>query len=210
MELYLVRHGESNQNIGKGEGITDSEIELSTNGIKQAEEVGIKLKEYFNRYNISLENSRMWASSYLRATQTAELINEMLQVKELFEDPRLVEMDFGIFDGVDEEKWEEIDKKAWDEIQKRKNSVRGKFFHRMPLGESPADVYNRVTTFIDTLHRDRNDPVIIVSHGITIRCFVMRFLHKNLEWFYNEKNPSNCSVTKIFLNDSKYCYKKIL
>lgn len=73
------------------------------------------------------------------------------------------------------------------------------FYYRIPDGESGADVYDRVSTFLDTLHRDfekHNYPenVLIVSHGLTIRLFLMRWFHWSVEEFENLHNPKNCQI----------------
>jgi broad specificity phosphatase PhoE len=39
--------------------------------------------------------------------------------------------------------------------------------------------------------------VLIVSHGMAIRCFVMRFLHLKVEDFERMRNPWNGSVITI-------------
>ena len=39
--------------------------------------------------------------------------------------------------------------------------------------------------------------VVVVTHGLTIRCFVMRFLHLSVEQFEALANPANASVTTI-------------
>jgi len=52
-------------------------------------------------------------------------------------------------------------------------------FYRIPFGESGADVYDRVSTFLDTLHRAFESPdfpstMILVGHGLLNRLFFMR------------------------------------
>ena len=44
--------------------------------------------------------------------------------------------------------------------------------------------------------------MLIVTHGLTIRCFVMRFLHLRVEDFDELANPSNCAVVTIADRDS--------
>jgi broad specificity phosphatase PhoE len=211
MLIFLIRHGESIQNVGKGNGIIDPDIYLTDKGKRQAYTTGIKLKEYFLKNKIDTSNARMWVSPYLRTIQTAELINKSLNIKSVFEDPRIVEKDFGNFDGLEETKWEDIDSITLERMKNRYKSVRGRFFSRLPNGESPFDVYNRISTFIETIFRDDKDPIFIVSHGVTIRCFIMRFLHKDLEWFYNESNPTNASVIMIYKDENnKYDYKTVI
>lgn len=38
---------------------------------------------------------------------------------------------------------------------------------------------------------------VIVTHGMTIRCFVMRFLHLTVEQFESMHNPDNCDIVTI-------------
>ncbi len=211
MKVFLIRHGESIQNIGKSEGIIDPDIYLTDKGKEQAYNTGIKLREYLDKNNIDISNSRMWVSPYLRTEQTAKAINESLNIKSVFYDPRLVEKDFGIYDGIDPSKWEEMDPIMFKWVDSRYQSIRGRFFSRLPNGEAPFDVYNRVSTFIETIFRDDKDPIFIVSHGATIRCLIMRWLHKDLNWYYDESLPTNGSVILIDKNENnKYDYKTII
>jgi broad specificity phosphatase PhoE len=45
--------------------------------------------------------------------------------------------------------------------------------------------------------RKSADRVLIVTHGLTIRCFVMRFLHLSVEQFDSLANPANCDVITL-------------
>ncbi len=36
-----------------------------------------------------------------------------------------------------------------------------------------------------------------VSHGVSVRAFVMMWCHKSPEWLEDEKNPGNCAVRLI-------------
>ena len=38
---------------------------------------------------------------------------------------------------------------------------------------------------------------LVVTHGLTIRCFVMRFLHLRVEDFDRIDNPDNCDVVTL-------------
>ena len=77
----------------------------------------------------------------------------------------------------------------------------GKFYARLPLGESPFDVAVRVHQFMGTLYRDREergvDTVFIVTHGATLRAFLLRWFHYTPEWYHEEKNPKNCAIREI-------------
>jgi broad specificity phosphatase PhoE len=52
----------------------------------------------------------------------------------------------------------------------------GRFFYRFPNGESGADVYDRITVFMDHLVRDINagrfppgTSLVLVTHGLALR-----------------------------------------
>jgi len=84
---------------------------------------------------------------------------------------------------------------------------RRKVYLRFPSGESPLDVAMRVHQFMGTIKRDKADPLFVFSHGITIRCFLMRWFHHPPEWYENEKNPKNCSIRLINKrHDAGYIY----
>jgi 2,3-bisphosphoglycerate-dependent phosphoglycerate mutase len=84
----------------------------------------------------------------------------------------------------------------------------------MPLGESRFDVAVRIHQAFGTFHRDaerhgvRN--IVVVCHGVTLRAFVMQWLHKPYEWFDQQKNPGNCDVYHIAgegVPDRGYVYR---
>lgn len=61
----------------------------------------------------------------------------------------------------------------------------GKFYARLPLGESPFDVAIRVHQFMGTIHRDYEkhgvDTLFIFTHGTTLRTFLLRWFHYSPE-----------------------------
>ncbi len=74
----------------------------------------------------------------------------------------------------------------------------GRFYARMPLGESRFDVVSRVHRVIDAILQDEHycgiRQVVVVAHGITLRAFAMAWLSRTHEWFEQQPNPNNCSV----------------
>jgi broad specificity phosphatase PhoE len=72
----------------------------------------------------------------------------------------------------------------------------GTFYYRFPNGESGADVYDRMCTFMASLHRELLDEkaaenFVIVSHGITIRMFLMRYYRLTVDEYERLWNPEN-------------------
>lgn len=197
--VFLIRHGESLQNIGLtvDHDIFDGDVPLSPLGEKQAYNAGVFLKRYIEEKKIQMGLSALWESPYLRAEQTAAGIKKHLQFFRNYQDPRLVERDFGLFDNVSRERWDEIAPEETHNTGIRQNSLRGRFFCRMPQGESPLDVYTRISTFMESIYRDRFDNLFVVTHGAVIKVFLMRMFHYSLDWFYHEHRPENCSIRLI-------------
>lgn len=184
--IKLVRHGLSESNTGKvkPELIGDFRVKLERKGIYQAKAVGKLIGADF------IKESLLYRSPYQRTRQTMDHLVKGagldLDDVRIFEDPRLREVDTGYEDY---------------ESQQKKRDQFGWFYYRYAGGESPADCFDRVATFLDTFYRqiERKGATsgLIVSHGLTIRCIVMRFLHLSIEEFESLRNPDNCDVITI-------------
>lgn len=185
--IILIRHGESEGNLDNSlyETIPDYALKLTPQGVSQAKQAGSEIKSI-----IGDESIYVYLSPFFRTRETFENIRESIDdnVTKAFEDPRIREQDWGHLRHPDDNK----------EIIKARDDF-STFYFRIPDGESCADVYDRVTTFLDTLHRDfekHNYPenVLIVSHGMTIRLFLMRWFHWSVEEFEKLHNPKNCQI----------------
>jgi broad specificity phosphatase PhoE len=141
----------------------------------------------------------VYVSPYLRALQTVESlgIDDLIGVAR--EEPRLREQDWANFqDTADIERQEQL------------RDSYGHFFYRFTHGESGSDVYDRVSTFLETMHRDFDVPgsprnVLLVSHGLTMRLFCMRWFHWSVEYFESLNNPDNAEVRMLVRNgEGKY------
>jgi len=93
-----------------------------------------------------------------------------------------------------------------------KRAKYGKFYARCPNGESVKDVVMRVDLFIRRLLRRyltsefRYNTFVIVSHGITIRAFIMRWFHLGPMWYEKSTNHPNCSIYEIFEAEQKFIF----
>jgi broad specificity phosphatase PhoE len=110
----------------------------------------------------------------------------MRETVRLYEDPRLREVDHGYADV---------------QAQATLRRTHGWFYYRFRGGESPADCYDRTSGFLESLmrqaERKQTKRALVVTHGLTIRCFVMRFLHLNVEQFDEMANPANCEMVTL-------------
>lgn len=185
--IILIRHGESEGNLdnSKYETTPDFSLKLTSTGINQAKLAGKDIKSL-----IGDETIYVYLSPFFRTRETFENIRESItnNIVRIVEDPRIREQDWGHLRHPDDNK----------EIIKERDNF-SSFYFRIPDGESGADVYDRVTTFLDTLHRDFEkkdfpDNVLIVTHGMTLRLFLMRWFHWSVEEFEKLRNPKNCQI----------------
>lgn len=214
MKIFLIRHGESicNSHENFKLGVPDHKVYLTEKGVEQAYKSAQSLIQYLNKKDITLENSRMWVSPYMRTRQTAEIFNEYLNISDVKEHLNIVEQQYGLFDALPMEAWKERYPDEFEYYNKSCN-YDGRFWARLPLGESAFDVAIRVHQFFGTIHRDfekhGTDKLFIFTHGTTLRAFVMQWLHCSPEWFENEKNPNNCWIRLIDNNeDMGYIYSE--
>lgn len=198
MKLFLIRHGESMQNTKENYsiGLPDHKVYLSELGKVQADQAGRFLKSYLEEKGIQLDNATLWVSPYTRTRETAEIINRHLHIRDIKEDITLIEQRYGLFSDkeIDLIKEKYPEQFAFYDTYYQND---GKFYAKMPQGESPYDVALRTKQFLETIFRDDADPLIIVSHGTTIRTLVMNWFHHSPEWFNAEPNMENCSIRLI-------------
>ncbi|MEY3342350.1 MAG: hypothetical protein RL090_34 [Bacteroidota bacterium] len=185
--IILIRHGESEGNVDKNiYGVKpDYTLELTEKGLEQARQAGEKLRNI-----IQDETARFYISPYWRTRSTFEQVASQLQREQFsyVEEPRIREQEWGHLREL------ELGK----QVEQQRDGF-GVFYYRLPDGESAADVFDRVSDFFGTLHRDFEKPhypqnAVIVTHGMAIRLFLMRWYHWTVEEFELLANPSNCEL----------------
>lgn len=216
MELLLVRHGFSkgNEDIKTHHSLPDHIIPLTDKGIEQAHQAANKVQKYLqDKYDFGTciggrlhHEVRLWSSPYVRTRQTADAFNSIVWkdncciITDRREDIALCEQQFGLFDGLSDLELKDKYPNEHEHYTKCEK-FGGRFWARMPLGESRFDVTLRVQQVFGTWQRDLEkhgiETVVVVSHGVTIRAILMRWLHLPFEWFEQEPNPKNCSVRVI-------------
>ena len=159
MELWVARHGEVDWNaVGRLCGRTD--MPLNAKGLTQAHALAETLAGEGVPFDCVI------ASPLQRARQTAAIVAERLGAR-LETDDRLVEQDFGIYEG-----------------QSNKDAgflhARANFAVHCQGGESALQVAQRLYNFLDALRtRTELNRVLLVSHGSAIR--VMQTYFRDME-----------------------------
>lgn len=213
MKIFLIRHGESMQNTKENYNINlpDHKVYLTNQGKKEARKAGEFLYSYIIDNNIDLANSVMWVSPYTRTRETASIINSILGIEKVKEDITLIEQRYGLFSDKEIEVLKEVYPNEFSFYDNYYQND-GKFYAKLPQGESPFDVALRTKQFIDTIYRDKEDVLFVVSHGTTIKTIVMNYFHYSPEWFSSEITPGNCSIRLIEsdngINTEKYIYNE--
>jgi broad specificity phosphatase PhoE len=182
--IILVRHGESqgNRNREVYATVPDYALQLTEQGIRQAREAGEQLRTMIGDQSVFFYVSPLW-----RTRMTFEEIARSFDRNQFRfrEEPRIREQEWGHLRNLDDN----------EHIDEARNAF-GSFYYRIPEGESAADVYDRISDFFGTLHRDFDKPyfpenVIIVTHGMALRLFLMRWYHWTIEEFDTCANLHN-------------------
>lgn len=196
--IFLFRHGQSEGNVNKNiySSKPDYALELTTLGKQQAFDAGLKMAETMQENGIIASSLvQFYVSSFWRTRQTFQEIKKTFPNHFFYEEPRLREQEWGHL--------------REDNLTRKMEEYRdnyGHFYYRFDDGESCADVYNRMSTFLETLFRDfekTNFPetAAIVTHGMTLRVFLMRWFHMSVEDFELIANPGNAQFYVLKLND---------
>jgi broad specificity phosphatase PhoE len=186
MLIKLVRHGESQANVGEEDALKvgDHTIRLTERGKRQAREAGQRIGADF------LKGALVYHCPFRRAVETLDALLEGAGIPadevRIYEDPRLREVDQGYSNWAD---------------QQPPRKLHGWFYYRFDGGESPAVCYDRTSGFIESLmrqaERKQAERALVVTHSLTIRCFVMRFLHLTVEQFNQMASPAKCAIITL-------------
>mmetsp|Transcript_19459 Transcript_19459/g.51079 ORF Transcript_19459/g.51079 Transcript_19459/m.51079 type:complete len:433 (+) Transcript_19459:162-1460(+) len=201
--IILVRHGLSEGNLDASMFSTkpDALHGLAPLGFEQATETGANLREL-----IGDEPVQFITSSYKRTRQTLDCILEAFDRRmysEILEDHRLREQEFGMF----QDDAAEMSRRMEERV------AIGSFYYRFPGGESAADVYDRVSSLVDHMagpfglfsdprwsigsscaghgHGPRPTNVVLVTHGLTARLFLMAWFNLTVDQFHGIWNLDN-------------------
>ena len=176
MRLFAARHGQTQWNVdNKICGVTD--VPLTEEGWAQARALAEK--------TVELELDLVICSTMLRAKQTASAVAEKLNIP-VIEDPRLVEQNYGIYEGMD--------RKTPGFLENKRH-----FAVRYPGGESMMDVAHRIYGLLEDVKRDHaGKNVLLVCHGGVLRVVRSYFEPMTNEEYFHY-SPGNADIREYEL-----------
>ena len=186
MELYIIRHGETDLNAkGFLQGWLDEP--LNENGRRLAVETGQALKGV--RFDACI------SSPLSRAKETAELfLKENGSTCTIQYDPRIREIFCGKFEGRPLKDMGEPGRYYFTDPFR---------FDGFPEGENIYDVCARTQEFLEELAgKDLGEKVLISTHGCALRAMLNR-LYENPRDFWQGHVPYNCCISIVEAGNGK-------
>lgn len=173
MSLYVTRHGQTDYNVeNRVCGISDAR--LTALGIEQAKSLVGQLE------NIELDY--LYVSPLKRAIKTANRANLHHHLPLLIE-PRISELNFGIYEGVD--------RKDPDFLRNKRDLA-----YRYPGGESFIELCKRVYEFLDEIMEQwTSGNVLLVCHGAVCRAIHTYFNEMTNDEIFHYQ-IENCQLIK--------------
>ncbi len=188
MELYLIRHGETESNIEKRYlGWTESP--LSEKGLCQAEKAGHILADK--------QINAIYCSDLSRASHTAQIIGRHYCLKPETT-PLLREINFGQWEGLT---YKEIEASWGSQVSCWLDNP----FHKSaPGGETVKEVGERMQIFFRRLIKQYPDGqrVAAVSHGGSIRALLHSIMGLSRKSFWDIK-IDNASISLVRFEDGE-------
>ena len=178
MELYIIRHGETDWNKEKRlQGRSDTE--LNEYGIELAEITAEALKD--------VKFDRIYSSPLKRAYKTAQII-KMDRNVEIQTDDRLIEICFGDIEGIPMSERPPEFANFFEAPEKYVPANGGESYES--LVERAKDfIYNEIVPLSNSCER-----VLIVAHGALNKALMLNLNHQEIKDIWNGIFQRNCCV----------------
>ena len=192
MKIYLIRHGETDQNKCKClQGRSD--IELNEYGRELARKTAEGLKD--------IPFDIIFTSPLKRARETAEIIRGTREIPIVSEE-RIQEISFGEYEGLcyGKENYSIPDKDFMNFFNKPQD------YKTPPGGESLEEVITRTGEFLQEIlqkeaYRDKN--ILLSTHGCALKACLANVNGSLLADFWGEGVHKNCAVSLIEVKEGK-------
>lgn len=184
-DIYIVRHGQTDLNK---KHVMQGRIDepLNEDGIRQAEEAARQLKD------MGVTIDMVWSSPLQRARDTARIIAGDAPLRT---DERLLEMDYGPYDGTD------LMSPPPEIMEFFSDFVN----NPAPPGMEPLpSIVQRLGEFLEELREDPPEGSVLIStHAIAMKG-ALEYLTPESEGSYWDKHIKNCDIYVTRLEDGEY------
>jgi len=151
---------------------------LTEKGKLQALHAGVALRAIIGDETVSF-----FVSPYKSCRQTFQFLSGSFSERGVSytEDPRLRNQYWG--------DWKTSESPAAQQAIAEEIKQVGLFYYVFPGGESASNVYDRASSFMETLYRKWEQPkraqnYVLISHNIFIHVFLMRWMHWEVSTFH--------------------------
>ena len=189
--LFIIRHGKTDMNskmLMQGR----SDHPLNETGLRQAAEAAEHLK------SVGIRIDKIYSSPLIRAVQTA---NQLSDGAEIVIDERLIEMDYGPYEGMD------LRDPAPEVIEFFSDFVNVP----APEGMEPLpDVTARLGRFLEEIIEEAAEKNVLIStHAIAMKG-ALEYLTPESKGSYWARNIGNCDIYTAEVKDGRYTVPVIL
>lgn len=186
LTVYLLRHGETLWNADGNRYCGATDIGLTEKGIQQAHQAAAALK------GVSLD--AIYSSPLQRALRTAQIASGRLR-EEVIIDQRLIEADFGEWEGKTKEEFIAENPDLWNTWCQTPDHTRAG-----GNGETAMDVVNRVEDFFrEITGKHPSGTILVVAHNAVNRFYMAWKLEMPLK-NYRKLVQENASVALFSLD----------
>lgn len=186
MEIVFIRHGQTD--VNKDNRLQGSQVDAELN--ERGREYAKKAATNFNEDEFDV----VYSSPMKRAVETAKIFTK--GKKELQLDSRLLEFDFGDWDG---KKMDDI-AKDYPNVVDPWGKVNRDYVKYAQDGESYEEFDKRCGEFLDEMYQKYPDKnVLVVAHGRLIRMMAAHYLtHGDMDKI---DTMDNCGLAKFSVRD---------
>jgi len=185
LNVYLLRHGETQYNADGNRYCSKTDIALTEKGIRQANAVCKQLA--------GVKFDAVYSSPLTRARRTAEIASGGQQV---ITDERLIEASFGRWEGKTKEEFIPEDPQLWDDWMNDPANTRAG-----GEGETAQEIVDRADDFYRwALQKHKDQTILVVGHNGLNRFYLAYKLGMPLS-NYRRIVQENSSVTFFQLDD---------
>jgi len=186
LNIYLLRHGETQWNADGNKYCGRTDIPLTNKGIDQANQV------YGQFHGMGFD--KVYSSPLRRASETAKIASG---TNDVILDDRLIEVDFGHWEGKTKEEFIPENEALWLNWELHPETTRAG-----ESGETAGEVIQRVDDFFSSISEKHSDgeTVLVVAHNGINRLYMAHKLGMPLN-AYRKIFQENSRITLFTLDE---------